>query len=220
MTDSIAERNAVLDQMVALRTRYCELRRLQSERLDAITLGSVPDGVSLGVERVVMVEEQSVVDEFLRLAEAFPPHEGSDGHTVTAIQPRAGWFGLRRGQEVLVEAEAPELSEARLQDARLAHLLEGLAEDLSERRAALQHASYTIKRVVVGLNQSAEISIDEGGVRKIDRDRHGLETLVSLIERTIQDIVVDARRNDEVMDRRPKPAIGAPETSQTLLLAG
>lgn len=205
MTDTLAERDEILDQMVALRTRYAELRSLQSDRLDAITLSAVPDAVAIGVERIVMVEEIAILDEFVNLAERFPRQSGPAMQTVSSIQPRAGWFGLRKGHEVLVEVEAPELPEVRLQDARILHLLKAVSDDLSERRAALQHASYTLKRVVVGLNQSAAISIDDDAAREIERDRHGLETLVSLVDRTVQDLVVTYRRVGDLLDaREPK----------------
>jgi hypothetical protein len=194
MNDMIATRDEQLSQLVGLRNRYREICELQAGRLEAISIGDVPDDVAVGVERVVMVEETSVIDEFARLAGEFPAYAGEGVRTVAVTRQRQSWFPLRRHADVLVEEEDPSAAEARLQDSRLIHLIVSFTDDLNERRASLQHASYTIKRVVVGLNQSAAYSISEDDARKIERERHRLEMLVSLVERTTSEIVVAVRR--------------------------
>ncbi|MCV9963817.1 hypothetical protein OIU34_18225 [Pararhizobium sp. BT-229] len=194
MNDMITTRDDILSHLVSLRNRYREISGLQAERLDAIAIGHVPDEIAVDVERVVMVEEASVIEEFARVVEGFPAYLGEPARTVSAPQAKQSWFPLRRQADVLVEEEDPSAAEARLQDSRLLHIVNSLSEDLSERRASLQHASYTVKRVVVGLNQSAAYAISEDGTRKIVRERHRLETLVSLVERTISEIVVASRR--------------------------
>jgi hypothetical protein len=194
MNDMIAARDEQLSHLVALRNRYREICELQAGRLDAISIGDVPDDIAVGVERVVMVEETAVIDEFARLAGEFPVYAGEGVRTVSVTPQRQSWFPLRRQADVLVEEEDPSAAEARLQDSRLIHLIVSFTGDLNERRASLQHASYTIKRAVVGLNQSAAYSISEDGARRIERERHRLETLVSIVERTTSEIVVASRR--------------------------
>ncbi|MDW9478719.1 hypothetical protein GOB57_08380 [Sinorhizobium meliloti] len=193
MNETIATRDDHLSQLVGLRKRYREICGLQAERLEMIAIGSVPDESAVEVERLVMVEEASLIDEFARVVEGFPVYGGEPVRTVAA-QQKQSWFPLRRPIEVLIEEEDPSAAEARLQDSRLLHIVNSLSEDLSERRASLQHASYSVKRVVVGLNQSAAYSISEGDTRKIERERHRLEMLVSLVERTISEVVIASRR--------------------------
>ncbi|MBY3433116.1 hypothetical protein HFN89_02835 [Rhizobium laguerreae] len=192
--NDIATRDDDLSQLVALRNRYKEICELQSGRLDAIAIGNVPDEIAVGVERMAIEEEASVIEEFARLAGEFPAYSGEGVRTVSVTPQKPSWFALRRPADVLVEEEDPSAAEARLQDSRLLHLVVSFVGDLNERRASLQHASYTIKRVAVGLNQSAAYSISEDGARKIERERHRLETLVSLVERTTAEIVVASRR--------------------------
>lgn len=216
MNETITTRDDHLGQLVALRNRYRELCGLQAERLEAISIGSPLDEIAVDVERVVMAEETSIIEEFARIVEGFPTYEGEPVRTVSTPHQKQSWFSIRRPVEVLVEEEDPSAVEARLQDARLLHIVNSLLEDLSERRASLQHASYTVKRVVVGLNQSAAYSISEVGTRKIERERHRLEVLVSLVERAISDIIVASRRIGMLAD----PSEGTPEDSGQLKLAG
>jgi hypothetical protein len=217
MNDMITTRDEILSHLVSLRNRYREICRLQAERLEAVEIEHVPGEADVDVERVVMIEEGAIIEEFASIAEGFPVYGGEPTITVSTSQAKQSWFTLRRPVEILVEEEDPSVAEARLQDSRILHISGSFAEDLSERRASLQHASYTIKRAVVGLNQSAAYSISEDATRKIDRERHRLETLVSIIERTISDIVIAARRISMVAE--PAEVVGNPLPDQ-LKLAG
>lgn len=224
MTDMIAKRDVVLENLVSLRKRYFDLATRQSERLDAIRIETIPTAGFMGSERAVMAEESSMIEDFAKLVGEFPEFEPMPGFVVTKVEEKSRWFRIRKTHEVLKEAEPPEMPEARLQNARLLHLLETFGEDLSNRRVALQHASYTLKRAVVGLNQAASFSCDSEGARSIERDRHGLESLVSLIDRVILDIVVAARRIESLAAARaaaaaPENAYGT-EDSASLMLAG
>nr|WP_250808063.1 hypothetical protein [Neorhizobium tomejilense] len=224
MTDMIAKRDVVLENLVSLRKRYFDLATRQSERLDAIRIETIPTAGFVGSERAVMAEESSMIEDFAKLVGEFPEFEPMPGFVVTKVEEKSRWFRIRKTHEVLKEAEPPEMPEARLQNARLLHLLETFGEDLSNRRVALQHASYTLKRAVVGLNQAASFSCDSEGARSIERDRHGLESLVSLIDRVILDIVVAARRIESLAAARaaaaaPENAYGT-EDSASLMLAG
>jgi hypothetical protein len=216
MNEMITTRDGHLSQLIALRNRYKELCGLQADRLEAISISNTLDEMAVDIERVVMVEEASVIEEFSHIVEDFPVYGGEQVRTVATPQQRQSWFSVRRPTEVLVEEEDPSAIEARLQDSRLIHIVNTLSEDLSERRSALQHASYTIKRVVVGLNQSAAYSISEDGTRKINRERHRLELLVSLVERTISDVVVATRR----IGMLAEPTQGPSEATDNLRLAG
>jgi hypothetical protein len=220
MSEMIATRDDILSQLVALRNRYREICGLQSERLDAITIGNVPDDSDLSVERLVLAEEASVIREFGDLVSGFPTLIYDPVRTVSVVLQKQSWFALRRPADILVEEEDPMAAEARLQDSRLVQLIGSMTEALTDRRASLQHASYTVKRAVVGLNQSAAYSISEDGTRKIERERHRLETLVSLIERTISEIVVASRSIGmlDKLDEGETPSVSS--QSDQLRLAG
>lgn len=217
MHETLVARDDTLNQLVELRNRYKEIRNLQSDRLDAIGIDSVPDQLAVDVEKAVMASEAWVIEEFVRLVSAFPEYAGSAVQTVSTSQKQS-WFGVRRSVEVLVEAENPEAIEAKLQNSRLAHIVSAFVEELSERRASLQHASYSVKRVVVGLNQSAALSISPDSTRKIERERHGLEMLVSLVERTISEVVVSTRRIGMLADSLTNK-VSEPSPSTQLILA-
>ncbi len=216
MEDIMASRNEILERLVTLRLKHAELIRQQSDRFEAVSISSVPDGTALDLERIALVEEAALADEFISLAEGFPA--ACDEAPSATVEPsytegKTRWFGLRRANEPPPVPVVRPFPEEMLQLRRLIHLVSCFAENMSERRLSLQHASYTLKRVVVGLNQSAAFSIDETGKRKIDRDRHGLEVLVSLVDRSTLDLVLRTRRL-EVVSSRLVPMVDTQESEE------
>lgn len=203
MKDVMASRNEILERLVTLRLKHAELIGQQSDRFEAVSISSVLDGTALELERIAFVEEAALADEFISLAEGFPACEEVPSAVVeiSCTEGKSRWFGLRRASEPTVAPVVRPYTEETLQQRRLVHLVSCFADNMSERRLSLQHASYMLKRVVVGLNQSAAFSVDEIGRRKIDRDRHGLEVLVSLVDRSALELVLRARRLEAVSSR-------------------
>lgn len=220
MEDIIAKRDEILSGLVSLRGRYREMCVLQGARLGAISIASVPDDMAVGVERAVISEETSLLAEFIRLSSEFPACEVSQTTVVSVAKPRQGWLPILRQHEVLVEEDNPAAAEARLQDDRLIHLVNAVGEDVSQRRAELQHASYIIKRAVVGLNQSVSFSISEADTRPIERERHRLEGLVSLLEQTVTALVISGRQLGALAEARSPVTTGDDAPSTLPALAG
>jgi hypothetical protein len=226
MNDTIAARDEVLSRLVDLKNTHADMMVRQAERLDGIVINDVPSMDFVKAEQEVMARLSELVSDFAQLAEGFPVFIGRPGVVVDRFEEKTRWFGFRKNHEIMREAESPDLPEARLQDARLDHILESLGGDLAKRRLALQHASYTIKRAVVGLNRAAAYSLEDGGTRLIERERHALETLVSVVDRVILEIVVSIRRLEGIAAQRDKveqPGDAAASdlpTENALMLAG
>jgi hypothetical protein len=201
MNQSLATRNEVLEQLVRLKGRHATLAQLQFDRLSEVSISSVPDAVAVDLERVVIVEEQSVLEEFARLAAAFPAYVPSvpEPDESETKSDGFGWFSRKRREPACLP-ESVDDRDAKLQHARLVQLLASVVESLGERRAALGHVSYLVKRAAVELNQSSAIVPDDHDARAIDRERHRLETLASMIDKTIGDVVLSSRAISDVWD--------------------
>jgi hypothetical protein len=217
MKDKLLRRNAILDELVSIRSGLSRLACEHDERLASIGISLRDLSHILIMENAALLQAGGLVERFASLVGEFPALGKQEPRSKPLPKPqgRLGRWGFKAaGQTARPSADAALLAfnrEVALQDARVAHIVGAVHDFLRDRRIALQHGSYHVKKVVVSLNQAAAYLPEGEDATALHRQRHHLEMVVAGIERHSTDLVVRCRKLAGLVDvhgRREDAAAG------------